>query len=141
MAICARHAEEKVLRASGASVCRSCHRQNAARYRQRNPATVRTSNRRYYTRNAPKWSADQARRVERARAIVAAEVVRRGECCLRCGRPHEAGFHWHHRDPKTKEFNISRGWSHSTRRLVLELAKCDLLCPSCHSKITRGAAA
>lgn len=49
--------------------------------------------------------------------------------CVRCGSKKKLEFD--HRDPKSKSFSIwSRGVSES--RLVLEIAKCQLLCAKCH---------
>lgn len=39
---------------------------------------------------------------------------------------------FHHRDPSTKELNISGGHCVSWERLVAEIGKCDLLCANCH---------
>ena len=55
------------------------------------------------------------------------------KCCKRCGS-HE-NLANHHRNPKTKgrNFNTVFGWSEARREA--ELAKCDVLCKSCHSKL------
>lgn len=57
-----------------------------------------------------------------------------GGACALCGydKCHRAlGFH--HRDPATKEFDLSdKARSYSLERLRKEAAKCDLLCANCH---------
>lgn len=58
-----------------------------------------------------------------------------GGSCHRCGLKDdcEAIYHFHHKDPKLKEFKISAfgAWN---ERLIKELEKCDLLCANCHTK-------
>lgn len=62
------------------------------------------------------------------------EVLNRCMDCLRKWDPDKR-FHWHHRDPATKSFGIgSIHLSISDFALEEELAKCDLLCASCHRK-------
>jgi len=68
-------------------------------------------------------------------ALIDAEAVRRGGGCESCGDEYVPGeFHWHHRDRDTKSFNISAAGRRRTEALLLELAKCDLLCPPCHRR-------
>jgi hypothetical protein len=60
----------------------------------------------------------------------------KGRVCMQCGfeavTPQQ--LHWHHRDPSTKAFNVSR-WTGSpdNPRLLAEIAKCDVLCANCHA--------
>ena len=60
-----------------------------------------------------------------------------GKFCKSCGvnieeSPWLAAFH--HRDPDTKEFEISRMFTRSSfSELIDEIEKCDLLCHNCHS--------
>ncbi len=42
-------------------------------------------------------------------------------------------YAFHHRDPKQKDFIISRAGYKWTKRIRQELDKCDLLCHNCHS--------
>ncbi len=56
--------------------------------------------------------------------------------CKDCGRrfqPHQMDFD--HRDPKQKSFNVttSRAMLMRRERLMLEVAKCDIVCANCHS--------
>ena len=44
-------------------------------------------------------------------------------------------YEFHHRDPKTKEFNLggnelNRKWE----KVVIEASKCDMLCANCHKR-------
>jgi hypothetical protein len=50
--------------------------------------------------------------------------------CKECGSWENLEFH--HRDPKTKTNYKGNLWSWSKIRRITELAKCDILCKSCH---------
>lgn len=55
--------------------------------------------------------------------------------CNRCDENHIACLEFHHTDPSTKEANIGskvRSWS--TKKLLEEIAKCEILCANCHRK-------
>ena len=58
-----------------------------------------------------------------------------GGSCVKCGR--EDMFEIDHIDPSQKEFNISKLWSISKERFLIELKKCQLLCPDCHKEKTK----
>lgn len=55
--------------------------------------------------------------------------------CKICGEDRFPTLHFHHRNPKEKEGNVSdmalRG--HSIARIEKEIAKCDVLCANCHA--------
>lgn len=56
-----------------------------------------------------------------------------GEVCAHCGWDKDiAAFHFHHRDPQEKDFNISRFLHKSWKFIEKELFKCILLCANCH---------
>lgn len=56
-----------------------------------------------------------------------------GGKCQRCGT--KEGLVTHHVDPKTKSFGIlSSGVAYGLDRFLAEIAKCMLLCRSCHGK-------
>ena len=56
--------------------------------------------------------------------------------CMDCGEDHPATLHFHHRDPKQKEFNVAEWYRQGTsiEKLEEEIAKCDVLCCNCHAK-------
>jgi len=59
-------------------------------------------------------------------------ISARGGSCEECGYATSFGaLEFHHRDPRTKEFGVG-GFTGSTDRLLVEAAKCDLLCANCH---------
>lgn len=53
-----------------------------------------------------------------------------GGRCFECGSTSD--LHFHHRDAATKEFPVSRFYKTKLDILLAEVAKCVLLCGSCH---------
>lgn len=68
-----------------------------------------------------------ARYVERRAKAVA---LLGGEC-RKCGSTQK--LHFHHKNPKHKEFTVAAGSSFSDERWNKEIAKCELLCENCHT--------
>jgi hypothetical protein len=75
----------------------------------------------------------------RARLRLIAEA---GGACLISGYDRCVGaLHFHHLDPETKEFGISRrGFTRSIQKMREEAAKCVLLCSNCHAEVEAGIA-
>ena len=63
-----------------------------------------------------------------------------GGRCLVCGFAKYIGaLHFHHVDPATKAFSVSRdGVTRSLRRAREEAGKCVLLCANCHAMVEAG---
>lgn len=64
-----------------------------------------------------------------------------GGCCQICGysRDCPSAFHFHHRDPASKKFDVgSRGLLRRWEELIAEVKKCVLLCSRCHAEIHEG---
>lgn len=62
------------------------------------------------------------------------------ECgCSSCGMTITACLDFHHRDPLTKLFEISRGitMGYAWARILAEIEKCDVLCSNCHRQVHR----
>jgi hypothetical protein len=59
----------------------------------------------------------------------------KGEPCADCGRRfHPAAMHFDHRPGEDKKFEIGFGVRrYSRKRLLTEIAKCDLVCANCHA--------
>lgn len=58
--------------------------------------------------------------------------------CKVCGEKHPAVLTFHHRDPSSKSFGISDGINYnkySTKKLLVEMEKCDVMCFNCHHKL------
>lgn len=73
-------------------------------------------------------------------AEVIAEILRDNPCTC-CGEKDLRVLCFHHRNPEEKVMNISVMQSklYSMDRLLAEIAKCDVLCANCHSKVTYDA--
>ncbi len=51
--------------------------------------------------------------------------------CVRCGyNQNSAALDCHHKDPKIKSYEVSK--AQTAEKLLLELAKCEVLCANCH---------
>jgi len=67
-------------------------------------------------------------------------IERAGGCCVLCGYDrHPAALHFHHLDPSTKSFVLSRqGVTRSFGEAAAEADKCVLLCGNCHAEVEAG---
>lgn len=77
---------------------------------------------------------------ERRRRVKELLVAEAGGRCVACGFDAYAGaLQFHHRDPATKSFEVSRqGITRSLDRLREEAQKCVLLCANCHAMVEAG---
>jgi transposase-like protein len=77
------------------------------------------------------------RRRKKRRLIEAA-----GGRCQLCGyQGYDGALHFHHLDPTTKQFALSRnGITRSLAEALAEAEKCVLLCANCHAEIEGGVA-
>ena len=56
--------------------------------------------------------------------------------CVICGyKEHWAALDFHHRNPETKLFNISKKITIKKTTLLKEIQKCDVVCANCHRRI------
>ena len=60
-----------------------------------------------------------------------------GGKCMKCGySKYPEVLEFHHKDPKQKDFNVSKkGHCRSWERVKKEIEKCVLLCANCHREI------
>ena len=59
--------------------------------------------------------------------------------CLQCGETNAEKLTFHHRDPKQKKACIGQVWNfHHPQELRDEIAKCDVLCVTCHRALHRA---
>lgn len=66
-------------------------------------------------------------------------VLYKGGCCALCGYDKYYGaLDFHHVDPKTKEFEISKFRLLKFNQIKKELDKCICVCKNCHSEIHAG---
>ncbi len=52
--------------------------------------------------------------------------------CTKCGISDFRVLDFHHRNQSEKDYDIATMASLSTERLMIEIAKCDILCANCH---------
>lgn len=75
------------------------------------------------------------------RNLVALREYKAAAGCADCGERDPIVLEFDHRDGSMKENNIGdahhRGWS--LERLLLEAAKCDVVCANCHRRRTANA--
>jgi len=79
--------------------------------------------------------------VSRWRRRVKVLLIREaGGVCVQCGYDGApAALHFHHVDPRSKQFSIGgRGLGRSIASLRAEAAKCVLLCANCHAEVESG---
>jgi 5-methylcytosine-specific restriction endonuclease McrA len=69
-------------------------------------------------------------------------VEEAGGKCKACGYDRYLGaLQFHHLDPSTKSFSLSRrGCTRAFAELKAEAAKCVLLCANCHAEVENGVA-
>jgi transposase len=77
---------------------------------------------------------------ERRRRVKEILVAEAGGRCVTCGFDAYVGaLQFHHLDPATKAFEVSRqGITRSLQRLRSEAQKCVLLCANCHAMVEAG---
>jgi len=60
-------------------------------------------------------------------------ILKAAQGCTDCGT-HQGTLDYHHLDPSTKKYNVSRMQRRSLESWVDEVAKCAVLCQPCHNK-------
>ena len=71
---------------------------------------------------------------EEKRALVKRLKEEKG--CLKCPERDITLLDFHHRDPATKKYRINRmvAQRNTMAALLVEIAKCDILCKNCHKE-------
>lgn len=65
-------------------------------------------------------------------------IMSAGSACISCGyHKNYSVLSFHHKNPTTKEFELDNNNCafHSWENLLMEAAKCDLLCTNCHGEL------
>jgi hypothetical protein len=105
--------------------------------RKRDLLKQRAYEREWYARNRKKVMAKVKAR--KRKVVEGYRAFKRTLACLLCGECDPVTLDFHHRDPSAKDFLPSRacstGWT--IRRILAEIAKCDVLCANCHRKLHR----
>lgn len=61
------------------------------------------------------------------------EKLKNSLACKRCGMADSRCLEFHHRDPATKLFNVSKAAIACSMKVIMaEVEKCDVLCANCH---------
>ena len=99
---------------------------------------VREYNRQYYKRNREKLlknQADKNKRFSESRRKWLIDYKKTLKC-VRCDENHPATLTFHHKDDSEKEFEIGNiiKLGVSLKRILAEIAKCEVLCANCHAK-------
>ena len=92
--------------------------------------------RKWYRENAARKLAWQKRRREEMRRWW--RDFKATKSCTKCGESAPECLHFHHRDPRDKEVDLAKITSigqWSMKRILAEVAKCDVLCANCHLKL------
>lgn len=120
------------------TICLVCNRAHASKWNEQNRERYLLKCKRAYRRNR----AEELRKAHERYEEVAnyLKTLKDGKCCTKCRwneEPHV--LHFHHRNPAEKSFGLSASLNLRVA-IVLneelihkEIAKCDLLCPNCHS--------
>ena len=118
--------------------CKECGRQRMQRKRE-NPefkAMEAAKMRRWRKANPEAYKATYTAEFEKRRQIL---LNARANGCKTCDEKDPACLDFHHRDPNTKEGHIGEFRKFGMKRLLAEIAKCDVLCANCHRKHHRDA--
>lgn len=88
--------------------------------------------RRWYAKNAARkiaWQARRRRELQRWMLALKSTLV-----CARCGESSPVCLQFHHRDPRTKSFEVSAMVrdGRSQAAIEAEIEKCEVLCANCH---------
>ena len=78
-----------------------------------------------------KYREGDKQRLQARRKFVEQQKI--GKACIKCGETNLDKLLFHHVDPTTKLFNVAN-CDHSEEVLLVEIAKCVILCKSCHLK-------
>lgn len=100
----------------------------------------------FYTRRSGKNTSAYCKKchidqsLERQRRLKLEAIAYKGGACVRCGyNKYPGALDFHHLDPTTKDFSISRVKKTSMNKEILdELDKCILVCANCHRETHGG---
>lgn len=115
-------------------ICPECDRRRMQRKRE-NPdfkAMEAAKARRYRKAHPDRYRESWQRAHEKKRQIL---LDARIGGCVKCGEQHPACLDFHHRNGKTDKLgDIGTLRRFDTKRMLAEIAKCDVLCANCHRK-------
>ena len=103
-------------------------------YRQAHPEFIRATNQAWCEANRDKRNAQNRKARQERKAFI--HECKVGKVCMNCPESDIDKLEFHHVNPATKLFTIGRS-DRSIKAIILEMAKCILLCNSCHHKTHR----
>lgn len=111
---------------------------SSAEWKAANQEKMRAYRRKHYHSNkAPYLQRAKRQRSARREWL---RGLKEGKSCMYCGESFWACLDFHHRDESRKLFNIGHPSAKflAKKKIVEEIAKCDLICHNCHRKIHYG---
>lgn len=81
-------------------------------------------------RRLPYINVYQKNRYRKFRDLINKIKIKKG--CFMCGDKRYQCLEFHHKDPKTKLFNVGIGFSKSKEAFETEIKKCAIICANCH---------
>lgn len=108
--------------------------------RVRDPEKMREYARRHYERNREAMISRAAQAKEASRNAVRAYILDhlRLNPCVDCGEPDPVVLEFDHRGDKDFAIGDAVRRALSLKRVVAEIAKCDVRCANCHRRKTYG---
>lgn len=103
----------------------------------KNPEDQKANSRKWYLNNTAKHKAQAKRsryKLKGPRRVWLQEIKSNLKCNT-CGESRFYCLSFHHREPGEKDFNISEMYLYSKKRILEEIAKCDVLCHNCHAEV------
>jgi len=117
----------------GSAQYRKANREYQARWRKRKPKALRGITLRHYYRNRKKLLAKAKERRNRHQTAINAV---KSAPCADCGISYPSYVMDFDHIKGRKSFQISGNLHLSTKRILAEIAKCDVVCSNCHRKRT-----
>ena len=117
-------------------VCPECDRQRMQRKRENPDFKAReAAAMKRWRRNHPAEYKQKYQEAERKKRQILLDARVAG--CRMCGETDPSCLDFHHRNPSEKEGHIGLFRRFGTKRLLAEIAKCEVLCANCHRKFHR----
>jgi len=115
---------------------REIARVNAAKRYKLNPDKHRKHSNAWKEKNK---ETSKEKRIEKKRKYIDfLNEIKTDSGCVKCGyKENPAKLHMHHKEPASKAFDVSHGWHYTMAAAVAEIAKCEVLCVSCHAIETK----
>lgn len=122
------HCEE---RRSYAASYRDAHKEEAAAHRESHKEEMRSYNAAYCDAHRDEKREEDAK--QRVWFVGNLNIIKAAQGCDDCGT-RDGRLDHHHLDPATKTYNVSHMCGYSLEAFMDEIAKCTVLCRSCHKK-------